>query len=172
MSGSSTSAPSRARSLEGCLPISGADVVKVEPASGDPLRRCPPFDAGTGRSLRFWAWNLNKRTAATAIDGDGIGDLLAGADMVLASSPEGPGDPGAPPRQPDHGHAFRPDRTHGGMARVRSHLPRRQRLSVHDRRRDRPPVRCSPNRWPTPTSAARWPWAALTAHWRRARPST
>ncbi len=74
----------------------GADVVKVEPASGDPLRRCPPFDAATGRSLRFWAWNLNKRTAATAIDGDGIGDLLAGADIVLASSPEGPGDPGAP----------------------------------------------------------------------------
>ena len=74
----------------------GADVVKVEPASGDPLRRSPPFDAATGRSLRFWAWNINKRAAATTIDGDGIEDLMAGADIVLASSPEGPGDPARP----------------------------------------------------------------------------
>ena len=74
----------------------GADVDQSGAGSGDPLRRCPPFDAATGRSLRLWVWNIDKRVVETTIDGDGIEDLLAGADIVLASSAEGPATPAGP----------------------------------------------------------------------------
>jgi crotonobetainyl-CoA:carnitine CoA-transferase CaiB-like acyl-CoA transferase len=65
----------------------GAEVVKVEPASGDPLRRSPPFDSATGRSLRLWAWSVGKQWAPTDLDGHDLADLLATADLVLASEP-------------------------------------------------------------------------------------
>jgi crotonobetainyl-CoA:carnitine CoA-transferase CaiB-like acyl-CoA transferase len=72
----------------------GAEVVKVEPPGGDPLRRVGPFiddrrDAEA--SLRFAAWNAGK-TSLTAEAGDPALDaLLAGADVVLDT----PGWPGA-----------------------------------------------------------------------------
>ena len=61
----------------------GADVVKVEPASGDPLRRftatgaVPP--AGTDAPL-FSYLNSGKRSVTGASD-----ELLAGADVVITT---------------------------------------------------------------------------------------
>lgn len=49
----------------------GADVVKVEPPGGDPARRLPPFVDGIphlDRSLRFWAFNQNKRSVVLDLD--------------------------------------------------------------------------------------------------------
>jgi crotonobetainyl-CoA:carnitine CoA-transferase CaiB-like acyl-CoA transferase len=65
----------------------GAEVIKVEAACGEPLRGTPPFDAATGESLRFWAWNIGKRCVRAELDGGGIDDLLAGADLVLTAEP-------------------------------------------------------------------------------------
>ncbi len=71
----------------------GAEVVKVEPPGGDPLRRAPPF-AGerrdAGASLRFAAWNLGKQSIESQ-NGDVPGELLTGADIVIDT----PGWPGA-----------------------------------------------------------------------------
>jgi crotonobetainyl-CoA:carnitine CoA-transferase CaiB-like acyl-CoA transferase len=60
----------------------GADVVKVEPAGGDPLRSSEPR-LGDGTSLLFELCNWGKRSVA----GD-AGELLAAADAVIAT-PEG-----------------------------------------------------------------------------------
>src|ERR1044071_8867496 len=68
----------------------GADVVKVEPPAGDPLRRIGPFQPGTGRSLRFAAWNAGKRGLACTAADPRLDALLGGADIVL----ETPGWPG------------------------------------------------------------------------------
>src|SRR5688500_16231612 len=70
----------------------GADVVKVEPPDGDPLRRIGPFEAGDtrGRSLRFAAWNAGKRSLACTSGDPRLAQLFAGADIVL----ETPGWPG------------------------------------------------------------------------------
>ena len=70
----------------------GADVVKVEPRGGDPLRRVGPFERGdaSGRSLRFAAWNAGKRSLACPADDPRLAALLAGADIVI----ETPGWPG------------------------------------------------------------------------------
>jgi crotonobetainyl-CoA:carnitine CoA-transferase CaiB-like acyl-CoA transferase len=67
----------------------GAQVVKVEPQGGDPLRRIGPFERG-GRSLRFAAWNAGKQSLACAPDDPRLATLFAGADIVL----ETPGWPG------------------------------------------------------------------------------
>ena len=61
----------------------GADVVKVEPAGGDPQRRQPE---------RFVHLNTNKRAVAAATDDRGraqIIELLAGADVVVESQGDG-----------------------------------------------------------------------------------
>jgi len=69
----------------------GAEVVKVEPPGGDPLRRVPPFGPD-GTSLRFAAWNAGKTCTEVSGPGDpALDTLLAGADVVLAT----PGWPGA-----------------------------------------------------------------------------
>jgi crotonobetainyl-CoA:carnitine CoA-transferase CaiB-like acyl-CoA transferase len=68
----------------------GAEVVKVEPAGGDVLRKAPPERAG--ESLRFAAWNAGKTSVVLAADDPRFDDLLAGADVVL----ETPGWPGSP----------------------------------------------------------------------------
>ncbi|MCA9509320.1 MAG: CoA transferase, partial [Myxococcales bacterium] len=70
----------------------GAEVVKVEPPGGDPLRAVGPFEGGArgGRSLRFAAWNAGKRSLACAPDDPRLDALLAGADVVIAT----PGEPG------------------------------------------------------------------------------
>jgi crotonobetainyl-CoA:carnitine CoA-transferase CaiB-like acyl-CoA transferase len=70
----------------------GAEVVKVEPQSGDPLRRIGPFERGdaSGRSLRFVAWNAGKRSLACTAADPRLAALFAGADIVI----ETPGWPG------------------------------------------------------------------------------
>jgi len=69
----------------------GAEVVRVEPSGGDPLRDVVPLGPD-GTSLRFAAWNAGK----TCVTVDGADDprldaVLAGADVVLCT----PGWPGA-----------------------------------------------------------------------------
>jgi crotonobetainyl-CoA:carnitine CoA-transferase CaiB-like acyl-CoA transferase len=69
----------------------GADVTKVEPASGDPLRTVPPLGRD-GVSLRFVAWNAGK--GSVIVDGPDDEQLVAlmhAADIVLDT----PGWPGA-----------------------------------------------------------------------------
>jgi crotonobetainyl-CoA:carnitine CoA-transferase CaiB-like acyl-CoA transferase len=70
----------------------GADVVKVEPPDGDPLRRVGPFEHAdaSGRSLRFASWNAGKRGLTCHADDARLAALLAGADIVI----ETPGWPG------------------------------------------------------------------------------
>jgi len=81
----------------------GADVVKVEPPGGDPLRAIGPFaraDAG-GRSLRFAAWNAGKRSLSCDAGDRRLDALLGGADVVI-QTPGWPGmldvDPARAPR--------------------------------------------------------------------------
>ena len=77
----------------------GAEVVRVEPPGGDPLRAVPPVGPD-GMSLRFVAWNAGK--ACLEVDGPDdprLDDVLAGADVGLTT----PGWPGALP--PDPGRA-------------------------------------------------------------------
>ena len=77
----------------------GAEVVKVEPAAGDPLRKVGPF-IGTRRdadaSLRFAAWNLGKQCIESG-DGSVPAKLLSAADIVIDT----PGWPGAIAVEPD-----------------------------------------------------------------------
>ena len=70
----------------------GADVVKVEPPEGDPLRQVGPFEGGgeSGRSLRFAAWNAGKRSLACGPGDARLDAVLAGADIVIQT----PGWPG------------------------------------------------------------------------------
>ena len=82
----------------------GADVVKVEPPGGDPLRRVGPFaSAGSEdeRSLRFAAWNAGKSGLACEGDDPRLDRLLSGADIVI-QTPGWPGvleiDPARAPR--------------------------------------------------------------------------
>ncbi|MCO5066368.1 MAG: CoA transferase [Rhizobiaceae bacterium] len=70
----------------------GADVVLVEPSSGSPIRRQPPFRADGGESLLFWHLNLGKRTATLDIDtAEGMESLkrmTSDADVVLTTDPQ------------------------------------------------------------------------------------
>jgi crotonobetainyl-CoA:carnitine CoA-transferase CaiB-like acyl-CoA transferase len=69
----------------------GAEVTRVEPADGDPLRKVGPFGPD-GRSLRHVVWNAGK--ALVEVDGTDdprLTGLLAGADIVITT----PGWPGA-----------------------------------------------------------------------------
>ncbi|NND69756.1 MAG: hypothetical protein HKN19_19355, partial [Halioglobus sp.] len=68
----------------------GADVVKLEPAGGDPLRRLAPLHPGSGTSLRFLAFNAGK-TSIEYRACEATAELLAGAHLVI----ETPGFPGA-----------------------------------------------------------------------------
>ena len=70
----------------------GADVVKIEPPGGDPLRNQPPFahgEPGPERSLPFIAANHNKRSIVLDLEtGQGRDDfrrLAAAADILLES---------------------------------------------------------------------------------------
>jgi crotonobetainyl-CoA:carnitine CoA-transferase CaiB-like acyl-CoA transferase len=71
----------------------GAEVVKLEPPGGDPLRRVGPF-VGERRdpeaSLRFAAWNAGKASVVCREDSPELDELLAGADVVIDT----PGFPG------------------------------------------------------------------------------
>ena len=71
----------------------GADVIKVEPTGGDPLRRALPLGTNTqgdASSLRFEAWNAGKSTLACEADDPRLASLLAQADIVIDT----PGFPG------------------------------------------------------------------------------
>ena len=67
----------------------GADVVRVEPPGGDPLRRLPPFWDGAPpaeASLFHWFYNAGKRSVVP--DGDGaLRRLALAADVVLFAGP-------------------------------------------------------------------------------------
>jgi crotonobetainyl-CoA:carnitine CoA-transferase CaiB-like acyl-CoA transferase len=70
----------------------GADVVKIEPPGGDPLRAALPVDSATQESLRFAAWNAGKRRVEVSGPDDArLGPLLSTCDVVLST----PGWPGA-----------------------------------------------------------------------------
>lgn len=62
----------------------GADVVKLEPAGGDPLRRTPPLVDGGESGLFAWL-NTNKHSVADS----GLDTLLPGADVLLDGRPPG-----------------------------------------------------------------------------------
>lgn len=69
----------------------GADVIKVEPPGGSAARAVGPFVAdieGPNRSLNFWYYNTNKRSAVLDYESDGedrarLLRLVAGADMLV-----------------------------------------------------------------------------------------
>src|SRR5713101_3971107 len=74
----------------------GADVVKIEPPSGDPSRRLPPFlenGNGSPQSLYWLAHNANKRGITLNLQSERGRDLFLrlalGADFIIESFPPG-----------------------------------------------------------------------------------
>ena len=74
----------------------GADVVKVEPPTGDPTRSYEPFyenEPGPDRSLFFWHYNTSKRSVTLDLERDTGREvfrrLAARADVVVDSYPAG-----------------------------------------------------------------------------------
>ena len=67
------------------LSDAGADVVKVEPPGGDPLRRyAATTDLRPGEDGALFRYlNAGKRSLSGAIDSQGIPELLGGADLVV-----------------------------------------------------------------------------------------
>ncbi len=70
----------------------GADVIKIEPPEGDPVRNLPPFyhdEPGPEHSLHWWHLNTNKRSVTLRIESpeaqDIIRKLAATADAVVES---------------------------------------------------------------------------------------
>jgi benzylsuccinate CoA-transferase BbsE subunit len=74
----------------------GADVVKVEPPGGDPMRALPPFWEGVAapeRSLFFWFYDAGKRSVTldtASSEGAALLDrLVAKADVLIETGPPG-----------------------------------------------------------------------------------
>jgi crotonobetainyl-CoA:carnitine CoA-transferase CaiB-like acyl-CoA transferase len=74
----------------------GADVIKVEPPGGSPTRRIGPFyqdREDPEGSLFFWQYNRGKRSIVLDLhrheDRDRFRALVAGADILLESTPRG-----------------------------------------------------------------------------------
>ncbi len=70
----------------------GADVIKIEPPEGSPVRRCGPFHQdrpGANGSLAFWHYNIGKRGVTLDLDApEGqrlFRELARSADVVLES---------------------------------------------------------------------------------------
>ncbi len=70
----------------------GAEVIKIEPPGGDPVRSLPPFagdEPGPDRSLRWLAYNSNKSSVVIDIETDDgrqqLLDLVQSTDVVLDS---------------------------------------------------------------------------------------
>lgn len=70
----------------------GADVIKIEPPSGDPARNVPPFyhdEASVEKSLYFFNLNTNKRSVVLDIESDNgraaLDALIPSADIVVES---------------------------------------------------------------------------------------
>src|SRR3990172_5571986 len=57
----------------------GADVIKIEPPEGDPVRNLPPFyhnEPGPEHSLYWWNLNTNKRSVTVRIEGPESREVL------------------------------------------------------------------------------------------------
>jgi crotonobetainyl-CoA:carnitine CoA-transferase CaiB-like acyl-CoA transferase len=74
----------------------GADVVKIEPPEGDPVRRRGPFvggEAGGERALAWLALNTSKRSLTLDLDRprgrEILLDLVAHADVLIETEPPG-----------------------------------------------------------------------------------
>ena len=74
----------------------GADVIKVEPAGGDPSRLLPPFAGNVKhaeRSLTFINANANKRSIMLDLEGESdreiFAKLLASANLLVEATPLG-----------------------------------------------------------------------------------
>jgi crotonobetainyl-CoA:carnitine CoA-transferase CaiB-like acyl-CoA transferase len=72
----------------------GADVILVEPPTGEPSRNYPPFldqQPGANRSLYFWHYNTSKRSVVLdleqAEDREQFKKLVASADVLIESEP-------------------------------------------------------------------------------------
>ena len=116
------------------------DVVKYEPAAGDPLRaRVSRWGGGAGGAFAFV--NQGKR----GVSGDHLVALAAAADVVIGDfSPPGLADAGLDPKTADAlapcgagrrvGLRVRPDPAQGVLGGQRLHRPGRQRAALHDRR--------------------------------------
>ena len=70
----------------------GADVIKVEPPTGDETRKYPPYyddQPDKDRSLYFWHYNTNKRSLTLDIATEQGRDLFlrlaATADVIIES---------------------------------------------------------------------------------------
>lgn len=74
----------------------GAQVLKLEPAAGDPLRRAEPCHPRSGESLQFHAFNAGKSSLVYQANNDRHARLLRQADVVLAT----PGFPEVLPIKP------------------------------------------------------------------------
>jgi crotonobetainyl-CoA:carnitine CoA-transferase CaiB-like acyl-CoA transferase len=74
----------------------GAEVIKVEPVGGSPVRQLPPFfqdEPGPQRSLYWWAYNRNKRSVTLNLDREEgrsiFRQLVRNADFVIESDNPG-----------------------------------------------------------------------------------
>ena len=74
----------------------GADVIKIEPVGGSPVRQLPPFFAdhpGPEHSAYWWAYNRNKRGITLDLDREAGRDifrkLASKADFVIESANPG-----------------------------------------------------------------------------------
>ena len=74
----------------------GADVIKVEPPGGDPMREIGPFidgQPGPGRSLHWLHFNTNKRSVtldiATPAGAAALRKLALASDVILETGPPG-----------------------------------------------------------------------------------
>ena len=73
----------------------GADVIKVEPPEGDPMRRWSASGANLGGrdGALFRFLHQGKRSCVVDPEADEVGELLAGADLVVEDFDPGAGDP-------------------------------------------------------------------------------
>jgi benzylsuccinate CoA-transferase BbsE subunit len=71
----------------------GADVIRIEPPTGDPMRQVQPFDQATGVSAFYAYMNTNKRSVTldleTSAGADVFRKLVASADIVVESEVPG-----------------------------------------------------------------------------------
>jgi crotonobetainyl-CoA:carnitine CoA-transferase CaiB-like acyl-CoA transferase len=71
----------------------GADVIRVEPTSGDPMRTVEPIDPSSGRSLFYAYMNANKRVVALDLDSaagiEAFRKLVRSASIVVESTEPG-----------------------------------------------------------------------------------
>jgi crotonobetainyl-CoA:carnitine CoA-transferase CaiB-like acyl-CoA transferase len=74
----------------------GADVIKIEPVGGSPVRQLPPFfedQPGPERSIYWWAYNRNKRGITLDLDREEgrniFRELTRKADFVVESANPG-----------------------------------------------------------------------------------